>query len=118
MNARSFTRVYSDVHRSIFDIAQSHDLTPFDGRVLLALLENGGSASSPELYEGMRAEGSGVRRSSLVLRDRGMVEAEAVDGGRCRSGINFRLTLTSGGRLIASQIANRVHDTLVERQAA
>lgn len=68
--------------------------------MLVALSERSGSATTPELYADLDdSHGSMVRRSSLVLRKCGLVEADRADGepGPPVSGVNIEFKLTDDG---------------------
>lgn len=104
----TLTDAYSQVHRALADSAREAGLVPHDVRVILALDERGGTATSEELYDDLRCEGTAVRRSLLTLYKAGLVEGRAIDGGPRRPGVVTRAELTATGRIIAADVRWRL----------
>lgn len=109
----TLTQQYGFLHSAVGSIARDHSLTPCDVMVLLACQEAGGALRSDELEGILRIESAQIRRSSLVLRERHLVEATAADakGGPPRRGVRLLLTLTSNGAFIAKRVQAE-HDRL------
>lgn len=100
----SFTRTYGQGHDALLTTARALNLIPFDVRLLVALHERGDEGTTRDLEREMSDLGSAIRRSSLKLRARGFIVADAGPGTtRPRRGVRARFTLTRAG----SQAAQR-----------
>lgn len=114
----TLTDRYSALHRALVDVARRRDLAPMDIRVLVALHERGGAATSEEIEQDLLCEGSAVRRSWLVLRESSYVFTSGIDGGRARQGVRTQLTLTAIGRGLAEQAIAAATTNAEEAEAA
>lgn len=105
MNEPSLTVTYSRTHDAIATVAAQHDTTPRVARVLVALLDRGGSATSHELADDLYAGGSFIRHALINdIYPRRWALGEADGGGRRRPGCVSRITLTAPGRAIADEV--------------
>lgn len=98
----SLTAVYSAAHGAFSYVADAHALTRFEVRLLVAVLDRGGSTTTAELEADLGACGSSVRRASLTLRASGHVLADAGPGtSQPVRGCRARISLTAEGRVAA-----------------
>jgi DNA-binding MarR family transcriptional regulator len=98
----SVTTAYSAAHDAFRLAAWDAEIHPFDVRLLVALEERGGTGRTDELAREMLIEGTAIRRSSLTLRDRKLIVADAGEGTkRPKRGVRARLGLTDAGRAVA-----------------
>jgi DNA-binding IclR family transcriptional regulator len=101
----SVTDVYGRVHWLLAAYARVNAIVPADVRLLVALHERGGRGTSDELWREMATNATAVRRSSITLRNRGLVVASAADGSvRPKRGTLLQLDLTENGRSIAQMV--------------
>ncbi len=80
----SVTQGYSRVHKAYLVTARAYDMVPMDVRVLVALAERGGTATSDQLEEDLFLGdgGSAVRRSLGNCRSIGLLCGGNVRGRR------------------------------------
>lgn len=96
------TAIYGATHDAFLTVARRHQLVPFDVRLLVALRDRGGAGRTDELAREMVVEGTAIRRSSLELRRRRFITADAGEGTRGpERGVRARLSLTDRGREVA-----------------
>lgn len=95
------TGAYSRAHSAFNAIALRNGLTATDIRVLVALRERGGNASTDLLEQDLALHGSGVRRSGAALVAEDCVIARSVTGGRVKRGVRSLLQLTEEGTQVA-----------------
>ncbi len=105
MNA---TLTYGRIHNALRSAAGALHTVPMNVRVLVALLDRGGAATTDELTADLHANHSAVRRAASELYARGWACGRGSDGGPRRVGVTSRLELTPAGE----QIARRVLDEL------
>jgi hypothetical protein len=118
------TRTYTRLHNAIVSGAKRAGLRFHDARVLVAVADRGGEATSREVFEDITTpggrergrpdrDGARVRKSIGVLRDTGFVTAEPPDpagfrgkgtGRGWRAGMVLRVALTQAGRALADEI--------------
>lgn len=105
------TAAYGATHEAFLTIAHAKRLVPFDVRLLVALEERGGEGRTDELEREMCVGGTAIRRSSLTLRHRRLILADAGQGTRRpKKGVRARFTLTARGREIARQAILRADE--------
>lgn len=101
----TLTASYARTHDAFLSVAQDTGLKPFDVRVLVALHDRGGSGRTDHLEREMWDGGPAIRRSSLTLRTRGLIRADAGEGtSRPKRGVRARYTLTAKGRGYAQRL--------------
>lgn len=102
------TVTYSRIHDAIRLVARQHGLEPFVVRMLLALRDSDGRASTADLEADLRVGdgGSGIRRSLSTLHRLGLAEGEAECGGPPRRGQRTHLRLKPEGALIARKVVD------------
>ncbi len=88
----SITQGYSRVHKAYVVTARVYGLVPMDVRVLVALAEREGVATSDQLEEDLHLGdgGSAVRRSLVNLRSTGLLCGGSVRGRRDKIQIRAR----------------------------
>jgi hypothetical protein len=106
----SITADYTRTHLAIAVEAKGASVDPFCVRVLLALHDCGGSASTAELEDDLASDGAAVRRALLALYPRKLAMGAGADGGPRRPGVRTVATLTDDGRSICERIALVVTD--------
>jgi DNA-binding CsgD family transcriptional regulator/DNA-binding MarR family transcriptional regulator len=107
------TLTYTMVHRRILDASGATGLAPFSIRVLVALYERNGEATTSDLAGDLRADRSVVRHNLLQLEWCRYVERERMPL-RKRGGMETCSRITDKGRMLAMQVT----DETQERQAA
>lgn len=114
------TRSYGQAHNAFAMVARQHrGFTPFDVRLLVALLEHDGVARTDQLEAAMQIEGSAIRRSYCELRAAGFLLADAGEGtAEPKRGTRARLSLTARGREIAEAALSLATSPLEEAIAA
>lgn len=105
----SLTTAYTATHLALRTVATETKLGMLSVRVLLALAERGGEATTGDLIEdtaGSRANASGgdVRRSLGVLDGRGLVAGEAARGGARTQGVMTSWRLLMPGLRVAERV--------------
>jgi hypothetical protein len=99
----SLTEDYGRVHEAFLATAAHESITPSDVRLLVALLERGGTGDSFEVQQETYMNPTQVRRSSLNLRHRGLIHATSPDGGETRPGQRVQMELTAAGEGAAAR---------------
>jgi hypothetical protein len=94
---------YNRLNQAMTAVARRHKVHPTDIRVLASVAAAGGKASHHDVRdEGICA--TQVRRSSMVLRRMGAVEAHSPMGGPAKRGLVTVLSLTDHGWRIAAEV--------------
>lgn len=104
----SVSSSYGQVHEVFLATARDHGVTLTDVRVLVAVFERDGGASTADVADETRVDPSGVRRSSLTLRYAGLITASDGNGGPPKRGSNAWLALTLDGRRAALEALTRI----------
>lgn len=102
----SLTATYTRIHDAFQTIAAEERIQPTSMRMVVAIAEHGGSATSDELEAAFNdlTGGSQIRRALLTLYSSGHAIGLARTGGRRRRGVRTRVTLTDKGRRAAQRV--------------
>lgn len=105
----TLTSTYTATHLALRTVATKSELGMLSVRILLALAERGGEATTGDLImdtAGSRsnAPGGDVRRSLTVLYRRGLAAGEATRGGPRTQGVMTVVRLTGDGRRLAERV--------------
>lgn len=118
----SVTAPYTRAHEAFSRVAHAlpKGTTAYDVRVLVALLERGGSARMDELAGDLCPSGdyTALRRSTSTLYGRGLATGRGADGGERRPGTLTLVELTSRGRHAARVAYGLATQQLAEAVAA
>lgn len=101
------TTTYSEIHSAIRTAGRELGIEPYVVRVVLAIYDRGGEATSDELEADLSEAGTAVRRALLTMYRREFAIGLAADGGPRRPGQRSRVTLTPTGALIARSVIAR-----------
>jgi len=93
------TASYSSIHAALAATAEHHGLAPSDVRVLLAIHDLGGRASSAQLEAALMMHDSGVRRALLTLYGRRMASRK---DPRPHVGVNEDVRLLARGEQVVA----------------
>ncbi len=95
------TLTYGRIHNALRSTAGVLQTVPMNVRVLVALHERGGAATTDELTADLHANATAVRRAAGELYVRGWARGMGVDGGPRREGVRSRLELSAEGECVA-----------------
>jgi len=102
------TQQYTRLHRAFMAAAQEHGLTPFAVRVLVAIDDELGPATTTSIAQALAVGGHSMVRRVLVEElygpDREFVIGEGSDGGPRRRGVMTHLKLTRDGWEVAQDM--------------
>lgn len=99
----SVTDDYGLTHNAFLSVAAAHGITPSDVRLLVALQERDGEGDTLDVQLDGHMNATQVRRSSLTLRQIGLIDVAASDGGETRPGVRVVMKLTDDGAQAARQ---------------
>jgi hypothetical protein len=100
----SITAEYTAIHQAIAEEGKRVGVKPFCIRVLLAVHERGGEATTLEIEEDLKADDAAVRRAVLALYSKKLARGCGVDGGPRRPGVRTVVQLTDEGRAVCGRI--------------
>jgi DNA-binding transcriptional regulator PaaX len=111
VNNMSITREYGLTHQAVKQVAQDRGLTVIDVRLLVALAERGGRATTDQLLEDLAVHETQLRRSMSKVRQQGLLV------GGDKPGARVPLSLNDGGWGVAGAVQS-LRLTLANNQEA
>lgn len=100
----TLTATYTRLTTAFVAAATAGELSVMDVRVVLAIADRAGAATSHQLAEDLRCESSLVRRALARLYARSYAIGEGLDGGPRRPGVLTIVRLTRRGAAVAKGV--------------
>ncbi len=100
----TFTRRYTRMTRALAVVSTETGLDPFAVRLVVAISDRAGAATTEQLVADIALEGSNVRRALGTLYGQGLASGEALGGGRRRPGVMTLVRLTPKGEAVAARV--------------
>ena len=98
------TKTYTKIAVALATAGAEVSLTTFETRVLLAVADRAGVATSLQIISDLKCDGSVVRRSLGTLYDRELAIGEGSDGGVRRPGVVTMIRLTPAGQRLTERV--------------
>jgi DNA-binding MarR family transcriptional regulator len=105
----SLTQRYTSTNRAFWSVGRELGMRPAAIRVLVAVADRGGRATTTELNADVDLQQSDVARMLRELYAAGLATGVAVDGGRRRGGVTTRVSLTGEGRELVDRVTALVN---------
>lgn len=115
----TLTESYARTHAALRAVADTEGLSPFAVRVLVAIVDRGGSATTHELDADLQAGASMVRRALVEeLYPGGFAAGTASTGGPRRRGVVTRVALLHNGRRAVMAVRRQVEWNTTREEVA